>query len=407
MAIQAHVDRIDREELTGWAYDPGDHATALTVTAELKSVPIGTAIANRFHGGLKSAGKGNGHNGFRVVFNSAIGDADLAGLSVYAAAPGAGVRAPLKLPSALAPPRTPAPFDDAKIRQLLRQGLAYAQSGDLLPPAGYPVDFIDSRDFAKHAMLQDWLAQANATEEEAKSAIRRDTVPIPHLHNREGYSPGFELGYWMSGYAHYRRLKDNIAARYGLHSGRYLDFGGSTGRIFRHFALQSTAWEVWSCDFKPASVAFNQKYFPSHVRVFLNTSFPYLPVQADYFDIISAFSVFTHINESETGWLLELRRLLRPGGIACLTIHSEETWRDMGGGDSPNVQKFRPDLAGAAELPPGKTVVMFRDDDPYNCNVYHTNDYIRQNWGRFFEICEIIPYYLNGKQAMVVCRRAD
>jgi hypothetical protein len=45
--------------------------------------------------------------------------------------------------------------------------------------------------------------------------------------------------------------------------------------------------------------------------------------------MISAYSVFTHIEAMETTWLMELRRVLRKGGIAWITVHTEGTLADM------------------------------------------------------------------------------
>jgi hypothetical protein len=68
------------------------------------------------------------------------------------------------------------------------------------------------------------------------------------------------------------------------------------------------------------------------------------------------------------------------------------------------VREFRPDIGNNTTIPEGKTVVTFRQDDPYNCHTFHKNDYIRNTWGMFFEICAIEPVFIDS-QAMVVCRR--
>ena len=69
--------------------------------------------------------------------------------------------------------------------------------------------------------------------------------------------------------------------------------------------------------------------FPSTIKVFQGMYFPFLPIEDRTFDLISAMSVFTHIDETETSWLLELWRILKPGGIAVVTIHNEDTWLNM------------------------------------------------------------------------------
>jgi hypothetical protein len=59
-----------------------------------------------------------------------------------------------------------------------------------------------------------------------------------------------------------------------------------------------------------------------------------------------------------------------------------------------------------AEPPRWKAVSTWREDDPYNCNVFHGRDYIERVWGSLFEIVEITPRAV-GDQAAVLCRRRD
>jgi len=291
-----------------------------------------------------------------------------------------------------------------KINKILKYAVSYADSN---PPAT-PNTIASSLISGDQNLLTDeiswYLSRIGSSVYEMKAAIVKDRLPIPGDANREGYAPGRDLAYWVSGYAEYR-LIESIAAKYDIRSGRYFDFGGSTGRVFRHFVTQTDNWDVWSSDFKLSTVEFNMTYFPKTVRVFLNTAYPFLPLPDSYFDIVSACSVFTHLNETEIGWLLELRRILKVGGVAYITILGEDAW-EKDEGIRSFAEKYRPELVGVKVLPPGKTVITFRDDDPYNCNVLHSNDYIETNWGRFFEICEIRrPELLH--QSTVVCRRID
>src|SRR5437763_7108256 len=71
-------------------------------------------------------------------------------------------------------------------------------------------------------------------------------------------------------------------------------------------------------------------YMPRSIRLILNASAPSLPLPGRYFDVITAFSVFTHIDEDlESAWLLELRRILTPGGLLYVTIQDEAFWEAM------------------------------------------------------------------------------
>jgi SAM-dependent methyltransferase len=406
MSIEGVVDLVTHNQVAGWVYRSDDPSEHLTVTATLEGRIIGSTAADQFREDLKNANIGEGDHAYFIDLGQRL-DANQLDAVVVLAFSLDGQSLQLSLPAlpnpAVVSPGSARESSDLLIRdqlaKTLKYGLPYAEASELLSPVGYPEDFLNDNS------LCDRIASMEADPEEARKGIERDRYPIPHPHNREGYADGDDLMYWLSGYGDYRTIQ-GMAAEYGVTGGRYFDFGGSTGRVFRHFAQQSDLWDVWSCDFKLSSVEFNLKYLPPKIRVFLNASFPALPLPDCYFDLISASSVFTHIDETETGWLLELRRILKVGGVACISIHDKHTWTRNFGALRDDVVRFRPDIADLSDLPEGKTVVTFRNDDPYRCHTFHSDEYIAQNWGRFFEICQIKPLVL-GLQAMVVCRRID
>ncbi len=293
----------------------------------------------------------------------------------------------------------------ARVNKVLKYGVSYADTTEVLPAVGKPADFFDSSYLSKHGWCKEKEHDWWRDELNWENLVDRDRAPIPSSENREGYFEDHHLGFWISGYSDYRKTLSAVEP-YGIRGGRYYDFGGSTGRVFRHFAFQSDKWDVWSSDFKISSVEWNQINFPKSVKTFLNNCNPSLPLPDNYFDLISAYSVFTHINEAESTWLLELRRILKVGGIAYISIHDEATWQNKAPMLKDTVDKFRPYIADCLEMPEGKTVITFRDDDPYNCNVFHSRQYIERVWGRYFEICEVKSQN-HDQQAVVICRRPD
>ncbi|MEZ5881798.1 MAG: methyltransferase domain-containing protein [Nitratireductor sp.] len=52
-------------------------------------------------------------------------------------------------------------------------------------------------------------------------------------------------------------------------------------------------------------------------------------MEDNYFDLVTAFSVFTHIDVFETAFVAEIRRILKPGGLACLTVLDNSTWTSL------------------------------------------------------------------------------
>jgi SAM-dependent methyltransferase len=387
MAIVGVVDFVSSREIRGWAFHeeaPDEH---LTIEVALSPTPIGQTVANIPREDLAPAGLGAGDHAFEVVIDTPITAETWRRMVVVAISENGGA-AELAMDAALEP--SGAGF-----------GMAlFAEDAALFPPVGVIADFVDE---AGIAARKDWTGKETI---EIVAAMQGDPWPIPHPDNRENYAPDSTLDYWLSGYGDFLRLAA-LAARNGVSGGDLLDFGGSTGRVFRHFALQSQRWRVWSCDFKRSSFAFNIEHFPSSLRVFLNTSVPSLPIPDSSFDLILACSVFTHIDDAESAWLLELRRVLRIGGVALISTHNHATWRKMTPSLRQTVESFRPDLAAAPDLPSERVVVRLRSDgDPYSCNVFHADAYVRRNWGRYFDIVAIEPLSL-GEQAIVVCRRSD
>lgn len=100
-----------------------------------------------------------------------------------------------------------------------------------------------------------------------------------------------------------------------------LDFGCGWGRYTRLFARDVTDGGLYGTD--PWTYAINlcRAYFP-----FANFSqcgfFPPLHYRENFFDVVIAYSVFSHLSELTAGaWIVELARVLKPGGILVATTH--------------------------------------------------------------------------------------
>ena len=247
--------------------------------------------------------------------------------------------------------------------------------GEVLEPVGVIADFTN-----------------DITDPVMAKRASRDFLPIPHRSNREEYCGDYHAAYWLSGLADYDKV---VAAlhRTSVKADRVFDFGGSTGRVFRHFFCQDRTFEVWSSDFKQANFVWNQRHMPSEVGVFFSGFYPALPIPDRHFDLITAFSVFTHIDELESPWLLELRRILRPGGLLYVTIHDEAFWDELSESiltairNSPNGSA----ITASSPFPAERTAFHFTQEGYYSCNVFHPRDYIQREWSRFFDILDIRP----------------
>lgn len=240
----------------------------------------------------------------------------------------------------------------------------------------------------------------------------KDTYPIPSPADREGYSPGYDVNYWGSGLSDYLKIME-AANRLGVSVDRVFDFGCASGRVIRHFLAQSNVSEVWGSDINQRHIRWLYEHLPERIVPVFNHTLPMLPCEDNYFDVVSAFSVFTHIDTFETAWLAELRRILKPGGMAYLTVHNESTWEILRGELTnennrlvQSIRKVEPDFDRIVmgPLPETRTVYRFTQQGPYRAQVFHSDVFLKRVWSRFFEIVDILPRH-HVRQTVVLLRK--
>ncbi len=249
----------------------------------------------------------------------------------------------------------------------------------VLPP---PAAFKDKEE------IEEWL---NVEELDVETALRNDTCPLPETKDREGYFGNRHFNYWLSGLRDRHNLLKAVR-KYRVRLRSYLDIGCASGRVIRHFACNDPQIKVYGCDINRMHVEWVQRYLPKHIIAFQNTALPILPLPDSSIDLVSAFSVFTHIETFEMAWLMEIRRILRPGGMAWISVHTEHTWEQMRETwplyralrNHPEFQKYK-----GKPMEKDRLVFRWRSDKSYSSNVFYRTDYIRSLWGRLFEVKEI------------------
>jgi len=123
-----------------------------------------------------------------------------------------------------------------------------------------------------------------------------------------------------------------------------------------------------------------------------NSSIPTLPVEDNSVDCIAAWSVFTHIETFELHWLAELRRILRPGGLALLTFVTDRHLRVMTP-DWPMRDAFVGHPRWSERMPDevaerGKGVFRWHGDRSYTSNVVYGERFLADMLRRHFDIAE-------------------
>ena len=143
--------------------------------------------------------------------------------------------------------------------------------------------------------------------------------------------PDVEGTYLAQGRATRARLESLLPPGWSWSGKRVLDFGCGAGRTLRH--LLDEPAELYGCDVHGPSIRWLEEHLSPPLNVVQSGTRPPLPYEAGAFDLVYALSVFTHIAEGWAGWLLELRRILRPDGILVATFMNDESWRLFGRGE--------------------------------------------------------------------------
>jgi SAM-dependent methyltransferase len=195
-----------------------------------------------------------------------------------------------------------------------------------------------------------------------------------------------------------------LPSGYSLEGKRVLDFGCGPGRVLRHFLDESRTAEFWGCDRHAPSIAWLRSELSPPMRSYVNHA-PSLPHPDDHLDLVYGISVFTHITHEWSAWLLELHRVLKPGGLLFMTF--------MG----PQVASFALEEP-VTEADLGMTALKLENsyDDNSGPLVLHSEWWLRAHWGRAFEELALVPrgfasaseishgYFLGGKKDVALDR---
>ena len=100
----------------------------------------------------------------------------------------------------------------------------------------------------------------------------------------------------------------------------FLDFGCGWGRMTRFFLKDVAAENLYGVDVVPSMISACERTIP-YGNFSLVAAEPPTSFASDSFDIIFAYSVFSHLPERiHIKWIEEFARLLKPGGLLVATL---------------------------------------------------------------------------------------
>jgi SAM-dependent methyltransferase len=269
--------------------------------------------------------------------------------------------------------------------------------------------------------VQDHMLQ-QLNENELLAHVVADTSRIPAPVDREYYAGDDHLLYWLTGFADAIYINHLIKTYLGKDAQddvAVFDLGCASGRALRHVGLTRASGRVLGSDINPNHIAFVRAYLPERVTPIHNVVFPPLPLPDQSIDFLYGLSVFTHISDFEEAWLCEIKRILRPEGVAFITVHTERTFADLRPGHFLHdvTVRARHSATGVGYHVPLIGAEFFRRDGfgdrlvlthldlrVNNTQVFHHTEYLRRRWGSLFAIEDIIQNAHGTHQDGIVLR---
>jgi SAM-dependent methyltransferase len=239
-------------------------------------------------------------------------------------------------------------------------------------------------------------------------------LPVPPKDLWEGYGQD-DKTYLDSGRRHTSAMIE-ILERAGCAPGslsRVLDLGCAAGRMVRFFPRHDRA-EIWGVDINAKHIAWCQSHLSPPLLFATVTTMPHLPFEDGYFDLIYCGSVFTHIsNDLADMWLLELRRVLRTGGLLYVTVQDKTSMQTLLANAGPasgrsvptELSWEKPDgepgtsSAGTYWISEFNNTIDFSELD-FACfsfswdgclNVFYDREYLVDKWSRLVELVSVTP----------------
>lgn len=150
-----------------------------------------------------------------------------------------------------------------------------------------------------------------------------DVVLAPDYMIYESFQMNYE-NYYNDSVSTAKWLISYFGKQIALRNIKILEWGCGPARIIRHLPrLLDSSCEIFGSDYNHQTIEWCKKNIPE-VHFSKNNLQPPLDFENDFFDIIYATSVLTHLSEEmHYAWFRELKRICKKNGIIFLTTHGD------------------------------------------------------------------------------------
>jgi len=201
-----------------------------------------------------------------------------------------------------------------------------------------------------------------------------------------------------------------------------LDFACGYGRMIRFFMKDIYPGNLYGSDVTSEFINICRNTFNTDgggVTFDVNNPFPPIKYDEKYFDIIMAYSLFSHLSEdAHLAWLKEFLRVLKPNGLLFLTIRQQtflSDLRDISIGDEKisDYNKILIEKLGSDTIqkrfnrgeyiyhPSGGGYEMTND---FYGDTVIPDKYIHRNWTKYFDVVEHYDAPQRLRQAFICLR---
>lgn len=222
--------------------------------------------------------------------------------------------------------------------------------------------------------------------------VAGEELPLPSPEYRPGYAPDDDALYLKWGKSDHQQICDLVKKHHDGYEGlTVLDFGCSSGRVLRHFLAEHRAhgWKPIGIDIQAKLIEWTRRYFPKEITVLSGSAHPHLPFPDNSIDVIYGISVFTHTKYLWDTWLMEFKRVLKPGGLCMQSVQCEAAWEFY---HTHRNDQWVADGHPASMLrEPRMTRDFLYYGDPSVSQVFYRKDVILEFWGRYLQVVDFLP----------------